>query len=664
MLDARRIEHIDMLKGIAIILIVFFHLLPQYFPCGFVGVDVFFVISGYFLIGRQLDGGKDFVLIPFLQKKALRLLTPYFVLIILVAIASILLLAAKDMIDGARLLRACQFATGNIFLSHLQGNYFSIDTRTLPLMHLWYMGVLLQSYLLFSLLFYAWQRCQCGKRTRIIHISLIGVLSFSIAHLHCLPLPWEFASDTYYWTTGRLWEFSLGGLLYVLPKQAHVRTSIITSSCAVLLLFICSLLPIKECAWTILLGSACCCSILKCEIASQSFSPLWSAPLIWLGKISFSLYLVHWPCICFAEYLIGHQLSFLSAGVTLILIMTASIIFYKKIECCRPPLWVLPILLLGGVSLHLAICRTNGFRAYLHQEANFTVSEYDDMMDYIPPLDRNSPLYNGTEGIMPNNFSPHPNPDAILLRDIGDKVQKPSFVILGDSHALDFADGMHASGMKNGWRGVYLDSYVVPFWNAEYPMDFQNIGVHFYKEKAMKIMEWLKIHPELHTVFIVQYWSNRFYSHHTWDGELVTGDMVQVRAAELCEFCKKLIDIGKQVVLLTDNPTIPAKSPARVLRSYRMYPLWKKYPTDFECNIETYEKHNAAFNHELDNMEKAGLCIVLHREDSFFEKGIYRAYDGQYLKHRDKDHLTLDGALFSFSGIIDQLKNILTPKSE
>lgn len=664
MAGKKKLLYVQGIRGFAILLVVLFHLLPQVCPSGYMGVDVFFVLSGYFLIGRQLENGADFKLPEFLKKKALRLLIPYFALLTAVSAVSLILLPAAELVNGEKLLKACLWLKGNLFLDKLSGNYFSTDTRTFPLMHLWYMAVLMQCYLVFTLLFLMWHYGRCSRKARLLHLALLGGASFAVAYLRLTPIPWEYAASTYYWTSARIWEFVLGGILFILPKPRSSATVVATAVGALLVLTVCSFFPMQESALMVLLGAVCGCLLLRCGALWEKFSPLRCSLFVWLGGISFSLYLVHWPCISFAEFILGQPLTCSTALLTLLLILPLSILFYRGVEKPTHPLWVLPVMMLIALMLQKGIHKTDGFRDYLHREINQTLQLDYNPNTYIPRLPESSRLYAGTEGIVPNNFTAEPDPDAVLLQEIGDSRQKTTFVVLGDSHACDVAAGLHSSASANGWHGVFLNSYITPFWNAELPADpLIAIGNFYNEDKAQRLMRWLAQHRELQTVFIAQYWQHRLVPHPTWSGKQAEGDMVQVRAAELREFCRRLRSLGKKVVIFTDNPVIATDAPERVLGAYLMFPLNGDFPPALTCDKASYEQENAAFNRELDRLAEEGLCRVFHRERAFFRGDTFRAFDGKNLLLRDAHHLTLPGAEMSIAPFQREIDDMLRSTS-
>lgn len=654
----KQLSSIQGLRGIAIFMVILFHLLPEVCPHGYMGVDVFFVISGYFLIGKQLQGGRDFRLLPFLIQKGKRLLFPYEALLFLCLVATILLLPAKEMIDSYELFKACLLGIPNIFLAQRSGNYFSVEMRTLPPMHLWYMGVMLQSVLLFSLLFFVWRRCGITQQTRCTHLLLLGVLSAAVAFLYLLPLPYNYASNTYFWTSARLWEFILGGFLY--PRDcsaAPARAKRITAT-ALAMLLLCSFLPLPHTALGGIVGSCCGAAVLYFGRGSHaSFLP-GNKQLVWLGNISFSLYLVHWPCICLTEYSLGHRLSCVEAAVLLVVILSAAYLFHRCIEKPRVSSVFLPVAAILACAAYKGITTTRGFAAYLHSDVNqameMAVTEVP-----LPLLPQKSPLWAGSSGIKSNQFSPVEEPQP-LLQELGDTDRPLSFVVMGDSHAGDLSEGLHLIGLTHGWHGVYLNSYIVPFWGAAYLGNrFEAPGNVFDADKAMRVMSWLKCHREISVVFIAQLWSHRLSGHQTWNGQIVEKDILQTRAEELRQFCQQVKNCGKTVVLVTDNPAIPAKSPRRLLSSQLLWHRDFSRLPELCCHREEYEQQNGAINRVMDQLAQDGLCHVLHRENAFFRTDTFTAFDGKHLTHSDQHHLYAAGSVLSLSQNINEIRKLL-----
>lgn len=658
--DSHTITHIQGLRGLAILLIVFFHLCPAICPNGYMGVDVFFIISGYFLLGKQVKGEQVFNAWHFLRQKCQRLLFPYYILIFLVAVVTVVIFPSCEMMRCCGILKACLLGKANIFLDQLRGNYFSSDARMLPLMHLWYMGVMLQSLLLFTVLFFFWGCCRISPTMRMLHLVLIAVISFFIAFLYLFPMPFNYSQNTYYWTSARLWELVLGGLLYGRSRFKAFAFAPFLSLSAFVIFIACSFLPLPNSAIGVMLGVLCGSLMLLFGKSHWSFSLLENNYLVWMGNISFSLYLIHWPCICFAEYILGRTLTLCDATL-LLLILPAAYFFHRVIESLRYAYAMLPLAAIAAGIAYKSITETHGFARYLHLDDNRAIESCISDCT-LPELPQQSPFWDGTHGITPNQYSPHSKPEC-LLHELGDTNQEISFAIIGDSHAFDLACGMHLWGVEQGWHGLFLNSYVVPYWGAEYRTPPSIAPGNFFDEnKASLLLHWLQQHPEIRTIFIAQYWSQRLRPHMMWNGLSIETNIPQARVNELRQFCQKVQACGKRIVLVTDTPQLPSSTPLRDISSRLMWHQGKGISPALCCHRKNYDARNGAFNKEMDKMENDGICCVLHRENVFFPTDLFVAYDGTYLTHRDNHHLYPYGSKVSVSGSIDEIRKLLSEK--
>lgn len=659
------LPHIQGLRGVAILLVVLFHLMPSTCPCGYLGVDIFLVISGFFLIGKQLRAPLDFRFGTFVKAKVLRILHPVFATVLFALLIGIAVFPAALMLPANHLAGVVLLGFQNQYLQIATADYFSADTRVLPLMHLWYIGVLMQSYLLFGLLFLLWAKCRLGRKARIISLLLIGSLSLAL-QLYRLPAEWVgIFGNLYYCTLPRLWEFVLGGLLTLLPACRYKH---LAGGAALLSLAGCVYLSFEsygsmpgiellpEAPFLYVLSGALAGALLIYGGGSSLCTRILRAlPLQAIGRVSFSLYLIHWPIICFAEYILCGQLSgyALPAAAALMALTTVGMWYLVEKRTFRLRSTLLLWLASGGVLG--AIYATDGFRELLHCDIN----NIEPAPFYLEAVPAENALHQGLKGLEPQGYTrlrEGKNP----LHYVGCADKAPRFVIIGDSHAYNLSYGMDIIGKSRGWSGVFLSSYIVPFWGAEYAHSSLT-HLRYTKEHAQALLRWLKAHPELHYVLIAQRWDYRMFAHHTWDSEeMIQGaDAIeQAREAELRAMCRMLKEAGKEVIIFTDTPTITCPSPIATLSSHMMRHKEAPLPESLTCTRESYEKRNAAILRILAHLDEDKECIVLHREDVCFKDGVFKAYDGQHALMGDTHHLTPEGAVYSLRGVADRLHEI------
>ena len=327
-------KDIQILRGVAVLLVVLFHLDLAHFKSGFLGVDIFFVISG-FLMAILYDPNEKLI---FLKRRALRLLPAYFMTIILTLIGSIFILSPNEVRQISE-----QSAYANLFASNIgywmQNSYFSKSDFT-PLLHLWSLGVEIQYYLIIPILFYF-------LRISKIHLSLIALGSLSLCFLMVTVSP----KTAFFMMPLRIWEFVIGyGIAKHLTSNGMPKnnTPIIQGigTFAFLLIVAIPLIDIKGDSQSILLGhpglyaliATLSAGIVLCAGINKTLENSLAGTIFEIiGKYSYSIYLVHFPVIVLFLYkpFSGTNLSIESNFDLLlitIIIILLSIAMYHLIE--------------------------------------------------------------------------------------------------------------------------------------------------------------------------------------------------------------------------------------------------------------------------------------------------------------------------------------------
>lgn len=295
---------IDGLRAISVVLVVIYHAFPSALPGGFVGVDVFFVISG-FLIGSIIvsemeQGGFQYT--RFLLRRVRRIM-PALVLVLAATLAAgYFLLVPEDFVAAGR-----SVVAGSLFVANLlfwsESGYFDVAAESKPLLHLWSLAIEEQFYLLWPvLLWFAWRRD--GARGR----SLWAVALMSLAL--CLVWTTHDPNGAFYGPLTRFWELAAGTLLglwlrgYPLPVRSRMMDWV---AAAGLLLILASALLYSSTqpypGWRALLPVAGTLMFLACADRACWTGPVMSNRLmVGVGRISYPLYLWHWPALLFAKH--------------------------------------------------------------------------------------------------------------------------------------------------------------------------------------------------------------------------------------------------------------------------------------------------------------------------------------------------------------------------
>ena len=329
---------VEGVRGLAVLLVVLFHAGLAGLIGGFVGVDVFFVISGFLITGlllRERERTGRIGMLHFYARRARRLLPAALVVLVLTLVASANLVAPLDRpdvgLDGA----AAALSIGNIRFALAAGDYFASVTAPSPFLHFWSLAVEEQFYLVWPALILLVARGAHARRRVMIALGLVVVGSFA-ANLIVTDLA---ANWAFYSLPTRAWELGLGGLLAVASTAlAWIRGWIVgivgwlgLAAIAVATLTFDSSLAYPGAA--ALLPSIGTVALLAG--GSRRLGPgrlLSIAPLRFVGKISYSLYLVHWPILVLAPLAIGSEPTDVTRVGLVVLSVAAAIVSWAVIE--------------------------------------------------------------------------------------------------------------------------------------------------------------------------------------------------------------------------------------------------------------------------------------------------------------------------------------------
>ncbi|MDX2346810.1 MAG: acyltransferase family protein [Legionella sp.] len=469
-------QDIDGLRAIAVLLVLFYHIFGQggFFSNGFIGVDVFFVISGYLItchIVSELESG-SFSLKKFYMRRMRRILPAFLFVLIVVCCVGFFLLTPEDLKKlSETALSACLSISNLYFLKYLSVGYFHSDATVLPLLHTWSLGVEEQFYLIWPLtlclLFYRFPRA-IGPITFLF--ALISLTTY-----YCLRTHQSFA---FYSPVTRAFELLAGaGLaIYWAKLKAPSKTGSFLL-CATGLLLIIYLSSYFNEIHSILINSVVVCFstvllIYSGKTASTLIHKMLTFNLLtFLGLISYSLYLWHWPIIAYVNYIgleINEKVGFLVFVSSLIL----SCISWKYVE--EPFRKKYKFGLKTTILLFLII-------------PSLLVSIFFLSCKFVPNFGFNkiSPTitamikdYHGPYTEAKCMDAPTRHPSSIESCSVGDLSKKiPSVLIVGDSHAMAFS-GMLDIILKNSHlRGYLVTQSGTPFilgdiknWRGNHPM--------------------------------------------------------------------------------------------------------------------------------------------------------------------------------------------------
>jgi len=292
---------IDGLRAVAVLLVFAYHLGTARVRGGFVGVDVFFVISGY-LIGSiilsEIDSGK-FSLLSFYERRVRRILPALFVALAVCAVLAYKFFLPAELDEFAKSFLAATFSFSNVFFYH-QAGYFEGPAAMKPLLHTWSLAVEEQFYIFLPLLLLAVRRYSLAVRRNMV--MAVTICSFIISAWGAFKNP----DATFYLAHTRAWELLLGTLLALdfIPHFSGRSWRNFLSAAGLTMILASAVLYEKTTPFPGLAAAVPCFGaalIIAAGRDGSSFvgTALSLRPVVFIGMISYSLYLWHWPLIVF-----------------------------------------------------------------------------------------------------------------------------------------------------------------------------------------------------------------------------------------------------------------------------------------------------------------------------------------------------------------------------
>ncbi len=438
---------IDGLRAVAVVMVLLFHA-HFLLDGGFVGVDVFFVISGFLITGivqRELEAGR-FTFSNFWLRRIRRIAPAATVMTIAVLIAGLLLLFPADYMELAQSAVAQQVMAANIFFWRHTG-YFQGAADTKPLLHTWSLAVEEQFYLFYPVLLWLIHRYTRRWLLSVLGIAALGSLFLSEwgARHH--------AGVAFYLLPTRAWELLVGGILFAIPAPTRwPHWSRETLSAVGLALVITTGVTYFDSMRFPGFSALLPCLGAAGFIYANSVAPticgrlLSMRPIVFTGLISYSLYLWHWPLFALHQYWYGANRSGLAVGGLLFTSYVLAVLSWRYVELPfrRRPADGRPnrslAVIAGSIACSLAISAVvllfDGLPARMPKEA----LQYASALSLRVRYDAIS-LDQALAGKVPQ-FLEGGSPNGVL--------------IWGDSHAMHAIPGLKVACERVGLSGYYV----------------------------------------------------------------------------------------------------------------------------------------------------------------------------------------------------------------
>ncbi|HXW72781.1 MAG TPA: acyltransferase family protein [Methylocella sp.] len=324
---------VDGLRAIAVLSVVFFHLSQSILPGGFLGVDMFFVVSGFLItsiIWSEINEGV-FSISHFYSRRIRRILPALLAVLFFTTGVSAILLLPVDLIGYSKSLLSTLTFVANVYFWR-DTNYFSRGHENKPLLHMWSLGVEEQFYIIFPLVLIVLSRL--SPRFALYIIITITVASFG---LDMFMLFTSNDSPAFYLLPTRAWELGAGAVLALSPAHPALRPMTINAiaTAGTLLLAVGIFHPLAiysfPVATPVVIGTGLL--ILAGQYGYSTMSrTLRLQPIVFIGLMSYSIYLWHWPIIVFYQYFVIRDLTSLEIMATLAVITLCATLSWRFIE--------------------------------------------------------------------------------------------------------------------------------------------------------------------------------------------------------------------------------------------------------------------------------------------------------------------------------------------
>jgi peptidoglycan/LPS O-acetylase OafA/YrhL len=468
----RHIAYIDGLRAVAVLAVIAYHLNPSWLPGGFTGVDVFFVISGFVVSASLANFDKPglWTYLTYFYSRRLRRIAPALVVCLLVtAVGTALFVPAawlSNTNDGTGL-RAF-VGLSNFWLADTSGEYFSPKTEFNPYTHTWSLGVEEQFYLVFPVLFFAWSYFRSKRRLSVALFAAALTVSLLFAARTADTAP----TDAFYMLTCRFWELAAGSLLFqVLTLRADEREASPrrwrTAAAGL------SAVALAAGLWTAreshtpfpdgvlpVLGTL---GLLGFLFSSAAADPVRRAletrGPVQIGKISYSLYLWHWPIFVLFRWTAGLE-TLATRSVALALTFAAATASYRLVERpfrYSPRLVRAPRFAVIVVGLAAVVASAMVYRGITHEQPRLSLSTVSAHAADWYPDERGA---RGGAPVCADPVAPgdlHGGRLVTYSRACGNPVARASVFVVGDSHALSYDAMLREVAARTG-RDVHMYS--------------------------------------------------------------------------------------------------------------------------------------------------------------------------------------------------------------
>ena len=646
---------IDGLRAIAVLAVALYHADPSIVRGGFVGVDIFFVISGFLITGiiyRQLQSS-SFTFSDFYWRRFRRILPALTFMLAVVTLVCYRIFDPNLFTDYGNSLWSASLFSSNIFFWTEVG-YFQTSSALKPLLHTWSLGVEEQYYIIFPvilMLVFKWVPKKvfwvlCGIGIISFALSVWGVTNKPIATFYLLPT--------------RLWELLLGSLLAVANPQPFKSLGLNKGAQWIGMVLMVGPIFIYT-DTTIFPGAS---ALLPCigtalliwttvDRPSIITAILSWRPITFVGNASYSFYLWHWPILVLAEYYTFDDLTTNERLLLLVLAFAVSVFSWRVVE--RPfrenhilfpknrMLKISALNIIVFVAIGGMITGMRGVPSRFEPGLSLIIAGNSDISEY------------SGRGCNNIGYASDHNTDFCELGS--EKSDNETFLLWGNSHAMPWSSPVAKLAQENNIRGVLAVWDVCSIFLG---MDSKIEGQpHDCLGDRQSVRELLENNSDLKTVILSSRWGAEYHGSMYGEEEAISGltrkykgqpiiDSPAVFKMALDETLAWLTGIGKTVVIIGPVPEIGYDVPRALLAS-----SLGNFDDDIRPTIDEFMDRQ---DEPIKALEEAALkygATILYPHEKLCETGVCAIIHDGHPLYFDDDHLSRYGALY-LSGIPEQ----------
>jgi len=622
---------IDGLRAIAVVPVVLFHAGVRHVAGGYIGVDVFFVISGFLITGILMEDIRQdrFSIANFYERRARRILPALFTVLLFSSLAAYKLLLPNDAYDYGRSLIATLFFVSNIAFARQMG-YFDGPSEMKPLLHTWSLAVEEQFYILYPLFLFLVTRFFRKRFTLAIGLMLVLSLSYSIWRVDTQP------TTSFYLATTRAWELLIGGILAVqgIPKLQNklsanllgflglglIAYGVLAFSAATPFPGVNALYPCVGAALIIYTGMAA--NTLVGRLLSLK-------PVVFVGLISYSLYLWHWVIIVFAKHYLGRPLAGLEKIAVILAAFLAASFTWKFVEnpfrgrnAIGTRAWIfsgaaaiaMVFAVFGGLAL-----ATDGFPSRFSGEARLLINSRDDFWKRRDACDKK-------------------------VCHVGVANAPESFILWGDSHAGALAPAFEQLAQTDNLAGaVAFHSGCAPLLQLKrYGAQAEDCTGY-----GNSVLDYIKAH-HIKNVFLHGRWGLYTESVRPEQGIplLLTPDLrpeenYAVFSQLVHSTLKELHDLDLNVVIIASVPEVGTNVPETLARD-----AISGKPVALNLSRDQFMKRQERAFQVLRSAAAEYSDQIVYPHEALCAASECSVMNAQYPLYCDDDHLSVHGALY------------------